>query len=87
MGPRNISLMLTASSFLLALVSIQLGRRLNHLEHLPMFNLLAAAMLVLVIAGLVVAFVPLVKTRGRGASLWLAAAVAIVVLGAFLLED
>ena len=52
-SPRNVSLLLTGSSFLLGLVSIQLGRRLNYLEHLPVFNTLAAVMLVLVAAALV----------------------------------
>ena len=87
LSARNGSLALTTCSLLLGLVNIQLGRRLNYLEHLPIFNSMAAAMLALVVAGLVVACVPLVRARGRSASLWLAAALAIVVLGSLLLDD
>jgi len=86
LSPRGISLMLTTSSFVLGLVSIQLGRRLNYLEHLPMFNVLAAGMLVLVGAGLVVACVPLIMARGRSVPLWVASALAAVILASYLLD-
>lgn len=82
----GVSLMLTAGSFLLALVSIGLGRRLNYVEHLPVFNSLALAMLVLVSAALVVACVALVSKRGRSVSLWAAATMAAVILGGYLLD-
>ena len=84
---RKVSLVLTTGSLLLALVNILLGRRLNYLEHLPMFNTLAAGMLALVAAALVVAGVPLVKARRRSASLWLVAVLAGFVFGLYLLDD
>jgi cytochrome bd-type quinol oxidase subunit 2 len=80
------SLMLTTGSFLLGLISIALGRRVNYLDHLPVFNVLAAAMLVLVVVAVVVAFAALVRSRGRGASLWLAATMGTAVLGIYLLD-
>ena len=85
-SPR-VSLVLTTCSLLLALINIQLGRRLNYLEHLLMFNTLAAGMLAFAAAALVVAGVALAKARGRGVSLWLPTVLAIVVLGSYLLED
>lgn len=87
LSPRNASLVLTASSFLLGLLSIGLARRLNYIEHLPVFNSLAAAMLVLVGAALVVAVVHLVRKRGRSGSLWGAAALAAAILASYLLDD
>lgn len=84
---RTTSLMLTTSSLLLAVVSIQLARRMNYIEHLSLFNGLAAGMLALVTAAVPVACVPLVKARGRNTSLWLAAALAVALLGSYLLDD
>ena len=84
---RDISLLLTTTSILLAFAAIQLGHRLNYLEHLPMFNAMAAGMLALVVAGLVFAAVTLVRARGMGGSLWFAASLATVVLGMLLLVD
>ena len=87
LSPHRVSLLLTGISFVLALVSIQLGRRPNYLANLPMFNILAAVMLVLVGAGLVVALVPLIKARGRSAPLWVTTALAAVVMAFYLLDD
>lgn len=84
---RNVSLALTITSILLGVVNILLGRRMNYYQHLPLFNSLAAAVLVLVGAALVFAFAALVRNRGRGASQWVAAGLAIVVLGGYLLDD
>ena len=84
---RNVSLALSACSLLLALVSIQLGRRLRYLDHLPMFNAMAAVILALVGAGFVAAFASLVKTRAQSSSSWLAAAFALVILGLYLFDD
>lgn len=81
------SLMFTTGSFLLGLVSIGLGRRVNYLEYLPVFNMIAFAMLALVVTAVTVALVALIRNRGRGASLWIAATMGTVVLGMYLLED
>jgi len=87
MSPAKVSLLFTASSVLLAVISIQLGRRLNYLEHLPMFNVFAATMLGLVGVGLVAAIVPLFRARWRSPSLWLTAALAALVLSSYLLDE
>ncbi len=84
---RNVSMMLSACSFLLALVSIQLGRRLNYIEHLPMFNSMAAVILALVCAGFVAALGALVKTQAKSPSSWLAVALALVILASYLFDD
>ena len=81
------SLMLTTGSFLLGLVSIALGRRVNYLDHLPVFNMIALVMLALVVAAVTVACVALVRNRGRGASLWIAATMGSVILGMYLLDN
>jgi hypothetical protein len=83
---RNASIVCTTASVLLGLVSIQLAKRMDFLDHLRMFNLLAAAMLGLVIVGLATAIIPLSKARGRSASLWLAVVFAVSVLGLLLLD-
>lgn len=82
----NLSLMLSTTSLLLAVVSIQLGRRLSYLDHLATFNVMAMTMLALVAAGFALAIVPLVRARGRSVPLWLATALSTVVLGMFLLD-
>ena len=84
---RNVSLVLTTCSFLLALASIQLGRRLSTTEHMSMFSSIAAVILTLVGAGFVVALVSLVKTRAKSTSSWLAAALALVLLASYLFDD
>ena len=84
---RKISLMLTTCSFLLALVSIQLGRRLSTSEHMPMFNSMAAVMLALVCAGLIAAVMSLVKSRAKSVSSWLAAGLALLLLASYLFDD
>ena len=84
---RDLSLALTTGSLLLGLANIGLGRRVNYLDHLTLFNLLALTMLVLAASAVVVATVPLVRSRGRGASLWMAAILACGLIGTYLLDD
>ena len=81
-----ISLVLTATSVALAGSSVYLGRRGSYVEHLLAFNILAAAMLGMAVAGLAVALVSLARTRGQGRPLWVAALVAAVVSGLYLLD-
>ena len=83
---RDLSLALTTGSLLLGLANIGLGRRVNYLDHLLLFNLLAVTMLALAAGALIVAGVPLARARGRGGSLWLAATLAISLIGAYLLD-
>lgn len=87
LSPARVSLASTASSVLLAVISIQLGRRLNYAERLPMFNVFAASMPGLVGVGLVAAIVPLFRVRWRSPSLWVAAVFAALVLGSYLLDE
>ena len=84
---RDLSLALTTGSLLLGLANIGLGRRVNYLNHLTLFNSLALTMLALAAGALVVATVPLVRSRGRGASLWMAAMLACGLIGTYLLSD
>ena len=83
----SFSLMLTTCSFLLALVSIQLGRRLNTTEHVSMFNSMAAVILALVCAGFIAALMSLVKSRAKSASSWFAAGLALLLLLSYLFDD
>jgi hypothetical protein len=85
--PQTLSLSLTTCSFLLAIVSIQLGRRINYLDHLLLFNGLAITMLALVTVAIGVTFTALVRNRGRGFSLWLATGLAFMLLGSYLLDE
>jgi hypothetical protein len=71
------SLLLTAASILLAVVSVALASRVNYLDHLPLFNSLAAAMLVLVGAAILAAAVGVRRARLRTFNGWGAFAVAL----------
>ena len=84
---RQVSLMLTTCSFLLALGSIQLGRRLSTTENMSMFNSMAAVILALVCAGFVAAVMSLVKSRAKSVSSWLAAGLALLLLASYLFDD
>ena len=84
---RKVSLTLTTCSFLLALVSIQLGRRLSTTENMSMFNSMAAIMLALVCAGFVAAVMSLMKSRAKSVSSWLAAGLALLLLASYLFDD
>ena len=84
---RDTSLLLTSSSLLPGMVSIQMARRLDYLEHMATFNAIAAAMLGLVGLGLIVSVVALLRARGRATELWLAAALAIAVVSSYLLDE
>ena len=86
-SPRDTSLMLTTGSVALGIVSIQLGRRVDYLQHLGTFNSIAAAMLGLVALGLIVAIAALVRARGRGIGLWVAVALATTVASSYLLDE
>lgn len=83
----NASLLLSAGSLLLAFVSIAAGRRVNYLDHLGAFNAMAAAMLALGAAALVVGAVGTWKSRGRSASLWLADALAVLVVSSYVFDS
>ena len=77
------SLLLSASSLLLACTSIVLGGRVNYLDYLPAFNAMAATMLALCIAALTAAVVGMWKSRGRSITFWLAVVIAVLILGMF----
>jgi hypothetical protein len=71
------SLLLTATSILLAVVSVALAGRVNYLDHLPLFNSMAAAMLALVGGAIVAPVVGVRRARLRTFSGWGAFAVAL----------
>ena len=83
LSPLSTSLLLSCGSLLLAASSMALARRVNYVDHLPAFNAMAAAMLALCAAALIAGVVGTWKSRGRSLSLWLADAVALLVLGMF----
>ena len=87
MSSLRTSVSCTAAALILAVGSMLLGKRVNYLDHLLAFNLLAASMLVLVVIGLVTAVVSLARSRGRSGPPWIAAVVAVVVLAGFLLDE
>jgi hypothetical protein len=74
------SLLLSASSLLLATISIVLGRQVNYLAYLSLFNAMAVGWLSLGAAALVVALVGTWKAQGRSTLLWVANAVAVFVV-------
>ena len=83
----RVSLAFTSMSFLLGATNILVGRRVDYLEYLPLFNAMAVTMLGLVLVGLIAAIVALAKARGRGASPWLSATFASLVLATYLLDQ
>ncbi len=84
--PGSISLALTSASLSLAWISMWMGRRVNYLERLPLFNTLAAVMLSLAGAGLVIACLAIARGRGS-ASLWVAAVLAASLIALLLVDD
>ncbi len=72
-----VSLLSSAASLLLAATSIVIGRQVDYLDHLPLFNAMAAGMLALVLAALLSGLAGTWKARGRGAWLWSANVVAV----------
>ena len=82
----SASLALSAGSLLLATTSVLLGRRVNYLNYLPVFNAMAVGMLALCVGALAVGVVGTWKSRGRSPELWLADALSILVLGLFLFD-
>jgi hypothetical protein len=71
------SLLLTATSILVAVVSAALASRVSYLDHLPLFNSMAAVMLALVGAAIVAAAVGVRRARWGRADGWGAFAVAL----------
>jgi hypothetical protein len=84
--PSSASLLLSAGSLLLGLVSMTLGRRVNYLDYLTLFNSMAAAMLALGAAALAAGVIGTWKSRGRSGVMWLASAIAVLILCLYLLD-
>lgn len=82
----NASLLLSAGSLFLALVSILLGRRVDYYDHLSAFNLMAAAMLSLGVAAFVVGLVGTWKARGRSVAFLAADVLALFVVGLYVFD-
>jgi len=82
----SASVALSAGSLLLATTSVLVGRRVNYLDYLPAFNVMAAGMLALCLGALAVGVVGTWRSRGRSPGLWLADTLAVLVLGLFLLD-
>lgn len=59
---------------------------MNYLDHLPAFNAMALGMLVLCLGGLAVGVVGTWRSRGRAATLWLANALAALLLVTYLFD-
>jgi hypothetical protein len=83
-SPAIVSLLFSAGSLLLATTSVVIGRQVNYLDHLALFNAMAAGMLSLSVAGLVAGLVGTWKARGRNALLWSANVVAAMVTALYL---
>ncbi|MEM9907568.1 MAG: hypothetical protein AAF921_21370 [Cyanobacteria bacterium P01_D01_bin.44] len=86
-GPLRTSLWLSASSLLLASVSLVLGQQVNYLNHLSFFNAMALGMVSLSIAALLIGLIGTWQTRGQSVTLWLANMLALVILGLYLFDS
>jgi hypothetical protein len=80
----NLSLLLSASSLSLATVSVLIGRRVDTIHHLGLFNAMAMAMLAFGAGALAAGLIGTWRARGRSAPLWLADAVASSVVALYL---
>ena len=79
----KLSLALSVASLIVASVSLTLGRQINYLNYLPLFNALALLMLGLAIAALLLALFGIWRSRGRSIGVWLANGVAVFVLSLY----
>ena len=86
LSPSNASFLFSAGSLVVALVSTTLGRRVNYLDYLTLFNVMAATMLALGVLGLAAGAIAAWKSRGRGATTWLAVGIATLIVAMFLLD-
>jgi hypothetical protein len=76
----------TGGSLLLALSSVLLGRMVYYLDHLLVFNVMAALMLLLAIVGLGAGVAAAWHARGRGALGWVASLTALALIGVYLAD-
>ena len=81
------SFLLSASSLLLASISIMLGKQVNYLAYLPFFNAMALLMVSLGIAALLLGLIGTWRTRGRSTLLWVANVVALLVLSLYVFDS
>ncbi len=81
---RNLSFALSGTSLTLAVINVVLGRWVNYLEHLMLFNVMAMGMLGLAVIALVAGVIGTRIVRGREASLWIANGLATVLITVFL---
>ena len=83
----RLSLLFNVGSLFLMHVSVALGRRVYYLDHLPLFNAMAAGILALSAAALATGLAGTWKVRGRSAWLWFADGVALLVLAEILFDS
>lgn len=81
------SFLLSASSLLLASISIILGQQVNYLDYLPFFSAMALLMVSLGIAALLMGLVGTWRMRGRSMPLWIANVVALLVLSLYIFDS
>ena len=78
---------MSASSLLLATVSLILGTHVDYLAYLPLFNTMALLMVALGIAALLLGLIGLWRTGGQNRLLWFANIVALLVLGLYVFDS
>jgi hypothetical protein len=83
----NESLCCLAAALGLAALNISLGRTVSYLEHLPLFNLLAAAMLSTNVGGLALGLWGIRRIRGKSLPLLMSSMGLLVLLSWFLIFD
>ena len=81
------SFLLSATSLLLASVSLILGQQVNYLDYLSFFSAMALLMVASGIAALLMGVIGTWQTRGRSVPLWIANVVAILILSMYAFDS
>jgi len=83
----GVSVWLSAAAVLTGVTSILIGRRVNDIDHLALFNAMAIAILAFSAGAIGAGVAGIWRSRGRSPLLWFASALAVAVVALVLLDD